>query len=210
MPKHAANPETSFDLEGIELEHTACFAGPRPRTLFPHADDPFSEDLRPACSRVVCRLQGVVEDLHKRDGIDCFVTGGAQGFDQLAFWAVNAAKRRNPEIKSVVFVPFCGQQDKWHRVGMFGQGEYAKMLSHADAVYICDRDINVESAHRPAIAKRLLSRNCLMVDVSSVVVGQYAEDGWRDPSSSPRSGTAATLRYAEQSGKRLIVSDFRL
>jgi len=44
------------------------------------------------------------------NGVRKFITGGAQGFDQLVFWAVHEAKKTHNRIQSVVYVPFKGQE----------------------------------------------------------------------------------------------------
>ena len=66
-------------------------------------------------------------------GIKNYITGGAQGFDQLAFWAVNSLKKEY-DIQNIVYIPFQGQERLWKKTGMFGQKDYQKMLALADQV----------------------------------------------------------------------------
>ena len=60
---------------------TACFTGPRPKNLFGYDDDEAYKYLLAVTKEVV--------DLFYYYGYRYFISGGAQGFDQIAFWAVN-------------------------------------------------------------------------------------------------------------------------
>ncbi|WP_240636512.1 SLOG family protein [Paenibacillus silvae] len=59
------------------------------------------------------KLNPVLVDLIKNDGIERFISGGAIGFDQIAFWTVQGLKKTNyPSIKNIVAVPFKNQAIK--------------------------------------------------------------------------------------------------
>ena len=61
-----------------------CFTGRRPKDLFGYNHDAYI----PMVEAIKRDLRGFVSN-----GYTEFISGGAQGFDQLAFWAVNALKR---------------------------------------------------------------------------------------------------------------------
>ena len=126
-----------------------------------------------------------------------FITGGAQGFDQLVFWAVNSAKsRQHLPIRNIVYIPYEGQQSNWSVKGTFGQIEYNTMLKRADEVY-CN-----PNAAKLDISQRFLARDRAMVDQANLVVGLYPTDEWNSPNCT--GGTAYTLRYAKKKDKTIV------
>lgn len=64
---------------------TICFTGPRPAKLYGYTK---KEEYQ----KIVDQLKEVIRGFAKF-GIKNYITGGAQGFDQLAFWAVNSPKK---------------------------------------------------------------------------------------------------------------------
>lgn len=104
-------------------------------------------------------------------------TGGAQGIDQLAFWA--AARARcdlGVALENVVYVPFGSQP--------------ARILDTADRVVHCSR---VEPAGFREAARMLKQRNHKMVDDSAVQVFVVRED---EDAGALEGGTGECLRYA--------------
>ena len=73
---------------------TVAFTGHRPKDLFgQNAHDRYNE---------LCGIiEGVVMDLVQQGAIE-FRTGGAQGVDQLAFWAVERVKKNAPDAEIVM------------------------------------------------------------------------------------------------------------
>lgn len=57
-----------------------------------------------------------------------FISGGAQGFDQLAFKAVNNLKQKYPDIKNIVYIPFTGYDKQWNEYGLFTAKEFENEL----------------------------------------------------------------------------------
>lgn len=174
---------------------TACFTGHRPNGIV--ANRPYDESNRPEYQKIIDRLTPVIEDLVNA-GYTAFITGGAQGFDQLAFWAVNKVKNRHQEIQNIVYVPFKGQELRWAKKGLFSQHEYSLMLKKADYVHICGK---TDATDFRQTVKMLMHRNECMVNDSSYVIGQFEDDTWIFPQT--KSGTANCLRYAKQMGKTI-------
>ena len=63
---------------------TVCFTEHRPKGII--ADRPYDESNRPVYQKIVDGLTVSIERLIEQ-GYTNFISGGAQGFDQLAFWA---------------------------------------------------------------------------------------------------------------------------
>lgn len=146
------------------------------------------------------KLVQIIEKL-VLDGYTDFISGGAQGFDQLAFWAVNIVKKKYPDIRNIVYVPFKGQERIWLATGLFSQAEYNLMLELADeVVYLAEVDVN----DYKQITKALYGRNHAMCDASNAILGLYKDTGFR---TEKKSGTAECLRYAESVNLPIMLLD---
>lgn len=66
-------------------DHTVCFTGHRPKSIFPI--NPYDESRRKDYQKIVDRIADFVCSMYNK-GFTKYISGGAQGFDQLAFWAV--------------------------------------------------------------------------------------------------------------------------
>jgi uncharacterized phage-like protein YoqJ len=165
---------------------TVCFTGRRPKDLCGYDVNKYQTFL----SQLVTSL-----DTLYVNGARKFISGGAQGFDQLAFWAVNALKTKHPNIENVVYVPFKGQERRWARQGLFSIQDYNRMIQKADeVVYLKD-----ELYDSREIVKALMSRNHDMVDASDFVVALYPDDDWK----TSKGGTAECMRYANDKNKSI-------
>lgn len=119
------------------------------------------------------------------------MTGGAQGVDQLAFWATARAHRDlGVAPENVVYIPFGNQPARWHGHDLFGRDQYARMLGTADRIVRCSR---VEPAGFREAARMLKQRNHRMVDDSAVQVFVVRED---EDACALEGGTGECLRYA--------------
>ena len=175
---------------------TVSFTGHRPKGIIAHR--PYDESNRTEYQKIIDRLTIEIEKLVNA-GYTTFITGGAQGFDQLAFWAVNKVNNKHPEIQNIVYIPFKGQELHWAKTGLFSQHEYCLMLKKADHVHVCDENVNT-SDFKQAV-KALMYRNECMVNDSGYVIGRFENDIWIFPQT--KSGTANCLRYAKQMGSTI-------
>lgn len=183
-------------------ELTVCFTGHRPKALAPN---PYSNDAKPIYQNIVNNIYNHIEMLYLQYGYRRFISGGAQGFDQLAFWAVDRLKQKYPDVQNSVYIPFIGQESRWSKYGIFSQAEYKNMLRHADDTYVC-KD-NVDCSNYKDVVIALDDRNHCMVNDSGRIVGQFEDESWRLPST--KSGTANCLRYATRKHNIIIdVKDF--
>lgn len=147
-----------------------------------------------------------LESLYQ-NGIRRFISGGAQGFDSIAFSAVQILKRSHPDVENVVYIPFYHQDNRWAETGLFSKRAYRKMLNLADNVIVCDAVFDPTTEPFGKTVRKLMERNERMVNDSSIVIGQYPNDSWA--LSSTKGGTANCLRYAVSMNRQLYVNDFR-
>lgn len=177
---HGAKPSAT-ELFGDD-RRTMCFTGRRPKDLCGYDASKYKS--------FVSGLADLLYDgFYVRRGIRRFITGGAQGFDQMAFWAVEYIKNTYhlADIQNIVFVPFVGQEHKWPVTGVFGQDEYRQMLARADMVVVVSKENSTAS---------LFARNHAMCDYSSYCLGLYPDGSWENA----KGGTAECLRYAVSAG----------
>ncbi|MNH75645.1 hypothetical protein D3C73_278950 [compost metagenome] len=175
-----------------ELERkSVCFTGHRPNKL----GDCYS--LTGDQSKYIKnKLKPILIDLIENEGIERFISGGAIGFDQIAFWTVNGLKKTYyPDIKNIVAVPFRNQAIKWS--DRETQQWYKRMLETADEVIYVDElhEYRVDGviAGDYHVAK-MQKRDEYMVDNSRIVVA--AHDG-------SKGGTGNCVRYARKAGKTI-------
>lgn len=173
---------------------TACFTGRRAKKLCGWRHESYQG--------LVDRMSVIVRDLYEK-GIRNFISGGAQGFDQLAFWTVHKAKTKLgcKDLKNIAVIPFEGQDERWQENGCFGRKEYRLMLSLADEVFVCGpKDGN--------IAGRLMLRNHAMVDASCLVVALY--DGKDAYKTAKSGGTEECMKYADSKGVGIMALDYEI
>jgi uncharacterized phage-like protein YoqJ len=141
-------------------------------------------------------LRDTIMNLIRHEGATRFISGGAIGIDQIAFWTVEQLKESYPSIENILAVPFESQYSNW-RNGELVEW-YHKMVHRADSVIHVDllegyRDYPV--ADGKYSAKKMQLRNQYMVDNSDYVVAVW--DG-------TSGGTANCVTYAESKMKQVI------
>lgn len=133
------------------------------------------------------------EEFYASRGVRRYISGAAQGFDQMFFWAVERMKTSHKltDVENVVFVAFEHQEVRWADKGCFSQAEYWLMIKKADmVVVVCDEN-NIES---------LFTRNHAMCDNSYYCLALYPDDNWR----MSKGGTAECMRYAKNACPKLM------
>ena len=170
--------------------NTVTFTGRRPKDLFGYYNkEPYQ--------RIVGNLKLMIESAYK-EGARNFITGGAQGFDQMAFWAVHSVKQKYPDIKNILYIPHEKQANTWSNNGLFSRDQYALIKSVADEIKIISRYYNINTSNNKGVIEALLTRNEEMVDKSDLIIGLYPHE--LDYKTN-KGGTAACLRYAMNNTK---------
>lgn len=169
----------------------ACFTGRRPKDLCGYAWSSYE--------KFQYKFFDYLELLYQQ-GYRKFITGGAQGFDQLAFWAVNALKAKYPDVENIVYVPHKGQAEAWgnNPKSAFNKQEYYRMLDTADSVVYLVNEIITDYK---TVCASLFDRNHKMVNDADLVVALYPNDLWSSPTT--KGGTAECMRYAKKKHKTI-------
>lgn len=180
---------------------TVAFTGHRP--------DKLSGYERESYRRFVSELAETLYREYYEHGTRRFISGGAQGFDQLAFWAIEKMKINYSlkDVENIVYVPFKGQDRRWKENGCFSRNEYNQMLARADeVVYLKEKAIS-----RYEVVGALMGRNRAMIDDADRLIALCNRDDWMNS----HGGTASAMQYAQTKKKpidqlRFTIEDNKL
>lgn len=165
------------------------FTGPRPDMLHGYSSQ-FIEEY----NEIILYTSQIVSAFCKQ-GFTKFISGGAQGFDQLAFLAVNNCKSRGITVENVLYLPFPGQDAYWSD-GLFGKQEFKAIIGMADEVkYITEE----KPKQKYEVVTAMHNRNHAMVTDSDFMIALLAGRSldFRNASG----GTSECVRYALSHGK---------
>lgn len=163
------------------IKTTCAFTGHRPKS-FPWKYNEAASD----CVLLKEVLAEQIKALAER-GVTDFLSGMALGVDLWCSQIVLGLRKENPALRLHCILPCEGQESKWTASA---QEYYRSILVQANEV------IYVEQEYSRGC---MLKRNRYMVEHSSVMLAVY-NGKWR-------SGTAATMRYAQKMGREIIVID---
>ena len=118
-------------------------------------------------------------------GLTDFQSGGADGVDCWSALIVLELRKTNPVLKLHMILPHKGQAGKWSDSA---QERYHSILSQADTVKYVSHEYYDGC---------MLDRNHRLVEDAGMLLAVY--NGER------RGGTAATVRYAQKLGRKLVI-----
>lgn len=133
-------------------------------------------------------LESILEDKIVNEGYDKFISGGALGFDTVAFLSVKNLKKKYPHIKNILAIPFENQYCKWSEKD---QTLYMWMKYIADdIVYVdtIDKYNRTNSNIGEFNSEKLKIRNEYMVDNADLLIALWDGDY--------KSGTGHCINYA--------------
>ena len=164
------------------MEKIACaFTGHRPKS-FPWKYD----ESAPDCVLLKEVLAEQIKALADR-GVADFLSGMAQGTDIWCSEIVLNLKKNNPALMLHCILPCKGQESKWTASA---QKRYHAILAQANGIVYVGQEYSKDC---------MLKRNRYLVDHSSFLLAVY--NGTR------RSGTGATVRYAQELNREIIMID---
>lgn len=160
---------------------SCAITGHRPQK-FPWGED--EADNR--CVELKKALTSQIEEL-VRDRVTDFLSGMAEGVDTWAALTILGLREEHPGVKLHCILPCTTQATKWSAPA---QEKYRSILEQADSIVYVSRE-----EHRGC----MLERNRFLVSHADLLLAVGTPTG--------RSGTAATMRYAQKLGRRIIAID---
>lgn len=167
---------------------TACFTGPRPEKMVGYNVNDYEI--------IIQTVYNLCERLYLL-GYRNFISGCAQGFDMLAFQAIERLKIRRPDIINELYVPFKGHGSLWPEKGSFSKEALVEMLNEANTIKYISTAF-VEKSDRETAAILLNARNEAMVNNADKIIALYPDGSWL---TAEHSGTANCMRYAKEQEK---------
>lgn len=160
--------------------NAACsFTGHRPKKLPWKYDEGDSR-----CVALKAELTAQITKLTEA-GVTDFFSGMAEGTDCYCAQIVLDLHRKNPALKLHCVLPCEGQADRWSDSA---RERYDSILEQADFVDYVSREYH---------DKCMLERNRRLVEQAGILLAVYNGE-WRG-------GTAATVRYARNMGRGIIM-----
>ncbi len=161
------------------MQKTCCFTGHRPKSL------PWGyNETGLKCLAFKIKLKHIIEKQLDK-GVTNFICGMAMGVDLIAAEMIIKLKKRYENISLEAAIPCKNQTNKWS----FDYVErYKNILEYCDKVTYISESYTYDC---------MLKRNKYMVDNSDVVIAVW--------NGSSRSGTGATIRYANAKNKEVII-----
>lgn len=173
-----------------------CFSGHRASKLC-------GWDVR-KYERCQAQLLDLVSRLYDM-GYETFITGGAQGFDQLVFWAVEELKETRPDAHNWLFGPFPGHESMWARTGLFSQADYTKMKVKADR-YVLTKPEKPDT--KDGVVRALSQRNTDMLRASDALCAFINPDELNNTQA--HSGTKSCVNTAGRQGLKIITVPYAI
>lgn len=164
------------------MKYKSCaFTGHRPKK--------FPWRYNETDTRCVALKQTLTREIVKliEAGYTDFLSGMAEGTDTWAALAVLALKKEHPALKLHCVLPCEGQADGWSDSA---RELYYSILGQADEIVYVSREYHDGC---------MLERNRYLVNHAACLLAVY--NGER------RGGTAMTVRYAQQLGRKIVVLD---
>ena len=162
-------------------QNTCAFTGHRPKS-FPWK---YNEAAR-ECVLLKEALSAQITALAER-GVTEFLSGMALGVDLWSAQIVLGLQEKYPTIRLHCILPCEGQEIKW---ADSARELYHSLLEQADEVVYVNRE------YREGC---MLERNRYLVDHASILVAVC--------NGTQRSGTGATVRYAQKQGREIFIID---
>lgn len=164
------------------MDKTSCaITGHRPKS-FPWKYD----EAAPNCVLLKKVLATQISELVGRGVTDWF-SGMALGTDLWSSEIILFLRKNNPALRLHCVLPCQEQEIKWTASE---QERYRAVLCQANEVFYVNKTYD---------SRCMLERNRYLVDHAGILLAVY--NGVR------RSGTGATVRYAQRSGREIIIID---
>ena len=154
-----------------------------------HRPSKFPWRYNEADSRCIALKSALAEQIRllADAGVTQFLSGMAEATDTWSALSVLVLREKNPVLKLHCILPCREQADKWTASS---RNLYLSILERADSIVYVSRNYHKNC---------MLDRNRFLVEHASSLLAVYNGE--------QRGGTAATIRYAQKMGRKIIVID---
>ncbi len=164
------------------MKRISCaFTGHRPQKL-PWRYDESSEGCMLLKKVLTSQIAKLMEN-----GVTDFLSGMALGVDTICSELILVQREKNPALRLHCILPCVEQDVKW---SAFARERYRSVLKQADSIVYVNRSYQKNC---------MLERDRFLVEWSDYLLAVYNGE--------QRGGTAATVRYAKNSGRKIILID---
>lgn len=178
----------SKDVMAEIIKKTACVTGHR------NVCDKMNDTK---AQMVITYFNNVIDQLVAK-GVTYFISGGAVGTDLLFAYAVHNAKKKYPQIKNLIAIPFKAQPQQYNSEE---KKFYDFIITVADKTCYVDelQKYKVEGTKNGEFHNaKYQKRNEFMVDNSDYVIALFT---------GAKSGTKNCVDYANKLKKKIIISN---
>lgn len=186
-------------IDDKTFQQSICFTGHRPAGLIPEGAPKRNAYQSGHYTVMQEQLKSLLKTCIQKLGITRFITGGAQGFDQLVAMTVQELKQEYPYIENVLYLPFHGQESKWASTGFFGQETYHHLLLQADKIIYCT-NLTSQSEYYQIVQALQYRNECMIQDsiytMSLTSVTETAATG--------KGGTWNAIRFAHKINRQIL------
>ena len=151
-----------------------CAVGHKPMDMFDH-----NQYKARTWEYIDGKLNACIKQLITEHGTRKFISGGAQGVEQMFFSNVDSvSKEIGIHTENWMYEPFNGYQEKWPDNTLFGMSAYNNIRERAKrnkTFKLLNRGSEL-SLDKKTFAKALHVKNTKMVNESDVVIGVFKRD----------------------------------
>jgi hypothetical protein len=203
-----AQAQTVMSSVAASMFPSACAIGHKPSDCLGYKASDWQ--------RVDKKIRAVIRQLITDHGTRKFISGGAQGMEQLFFAAVEMeTKSTKTLIENWFYQPFQGYADKWPDKGYFSKDDYNKFRQIAQKNKTeFSMQGQIPKDDKQMFAKALSEKNRRMVKDSDIVIAIYkydtchitddADKFMQAPDEVQKSSTTRSLRDAYGTGRAII------
>jgi hypothetical protein len=164
-----ATEATAIAQAAGKLYPTCCAIGHKPGDMF--ANNAYKASTWAGLEK---KLHACIKQLINEHGTKRFISGGAQGIEQLFYAAaIEASEDAGIESEVWLYEPFKGYSDRWPDSGLFSKSDYNRLMKIAknNKTHKCLSHHTGTSMDKKEFAKALHEKNNALIQDSDIIIG---------------------------------------